>query len=355
MKIVHVIEGIAEASGVSVFACEVANEQARARHEVCLLVLRRAPQEYPCDAAVRVVTDEHDVGAVDVAHIHGLWTPWPVRLARHFASRGAKVVWSPHGMLTPWAMHYKWLKKTVAWWLYQRRALAKADLLHVTMASEEEDIRRLGLANPSVVAPLGVTLPAPRPSRTPDAKSARTLLFLSRVHPKKGLVNLMDAWGALTSAERAGWRIVIAGPSEDGYVDEVMARARQNGVAESVSAVGPVFGAAKDDLYASSDVFVLPSFSENFGSVVIEALAQGVPVITTKGTPWGELETERCGWWIDVGVEPLAAVLRAAMALSDDDRAAMGARGRALVAAKYQWPAIGRQMLAAYESILGSN
>ena len=104
MKIVHIITGIAEAAGTSVFACEVANEQARAGHEVCLLVLNRATREYPCDAAVRVVGGSREVGAVDVAHVHGLWTPWLVRLARHFASQGAKIVWSTHGMLTPWAL-----------------------------------------------------------------------------------------------------------------------------------------------------------------------------------------------------------------------------------------------------------
>jgi glycosyltransferase involved in cell wall biosynthesis len=348
MKIVHVITGIAEAAGTSVFACEVANEQARAGHEVCLLVLNRATREYPCDAAVRVVGSEREVGAVDVAHVHGLWTPWLVRQARHFASRGAKIVWSTHGMLTPWALGVRRWKKFFAWRLYQRRALASADLIHVTAPAEVDGVRRLGLENRVAIVPLGVHLGNLIP-RAGAADRVRTILFVGRHHRIKGLANLVDAWKL---AARPGWRVVLAGPNQDGYADEVLARAAANGVAESVKYLGSVFGAEKDALYASSDVFVLPSFSENFGSVVVEALAQGVPVIATKGTPWGELETERCGWWIDVGVEPLAAALREAMALSDAERVAMGARGRALVAAKYQWPAIGRQMLAAYEKIL---
>ena len=348
MKIVHVITGIAEAAGTSVFACEVANEQVRAGHEVFLLVLNRVTREYARDAAVRVVGSAREVGAIDVAHIHGLWTPWLVRQARHFASQGAKIVWSTHGMLTPWALNHRKWKKRLAWWLYQWRALKRADLVHVTAECEVEDVRRMGLCNEIVVAPLGVRLgESLARSKPPDRE--RTILFVSRVQKKKGLLNLMDAW---RHVRQAGWRIVIAGPNQEGHVEEVLVRAAANGVAESVKYLGPVFGAEKDALYASSDVFVLPSFSENFGSVVVEALVQGVPVIATKGTPWGELETERCGWWIDVGVEPLAAALREAMALSDEERAAMGARGRALVAEKYQWPAIGARMLGAYGEIL---
>ena len=350
MKIVHVITGIAEAAGTSVFVCEVANEQARAGHEVSLLVMNRTTREHPCDAAVRVVSDASAAGAADVAHVHGLWTPWLTRQARRFAARGARIVWSPHGMLTPWALGVRRWKKFFAWRLYQRWALASADLIHVTAQAEVEGVRRLGLGNRVAIVPLGVHLGKQLP-RDGAADRVRTILFLGRHHRIKGLANLVDAWKL---AATPGWCIVLAGPNQDGYADEILSRAAANGVAESVKYVGPVFGMEKEALYAAADVFVLPSFSENFGSVVVEALAQGVPVVATKGTPWRELETARCGWWIDVGVEPLAAALREAMALSDAERAAMGARGRALVAAKYQWPAIGRQMLAAYRGVIKS-
>ncbi len=348
MKVVHVITGIAEAAGTSVFVCEIAREQAAAGHDACLLVMARAEKEYPCGSNVRIVEDPSAVGVVDVAHIHGLWTPWLTHQARRFSAQGAKIVWSPHGMLTPWALNHRKWKKRIAWILYQSRSLMAADLIHATAQAEVEDVRRVGLCNEVAVVPLGVHLGEilQRESR-PERK--RTILFLSRVQKKKGLLNLMEAWKVI---RQENWRVVIAGPSQEGYIEEVLSRAAENGVAESVTYLGPVFGEAKNRLYASADVFVLPSFSENFGSVVIESLAQGVPVITTKGTPWGELETERCGWWIDIGVEPLAAALRAAMALTDAERAAMGARGRALVEAKYRWPVLGRNMLAAYEKIL---
>ena len=116
--------------------------------------------------------------------------------------------------------------------------------------------------------------------------------------------------------------------------------------------VGPKYGDELQREYATADLFVLPTHSENFGSVVIEALAHGLPVITTKGAPWVEIETNRCGWWIDIGVEPLAKTLRTALSLGDKERCEMGQRGRRFVEAKYTWAAVVKAMEQAYESVV---
>lgn len=180
----------------------------------------------------------------------------------------------------------------------------------------------------------------------------KNVLYTGRVTPIKGLDNLCKA---VEKVDMADWRIVIVGPDQENHVSELKALASRLGVDGSIEFVGPKYGEELQDLYASADLFVLPSYSENFGSVVIEALAHSVPVITTKGTPWEELETRKCGWWIDIGVEPLATALQTAMSLSDEERREMGMRGRKLVEEKYTWPAVAKMLEAAYKEIIDTS
>lgn len=285
-------------------------------------------------------------------HDNGLWLPvnhWAASAARRYR---IPLIIQPHGMLEPWAIQHKGSKKRLALALYQRRDLATARVLVATAEQEYVNLRGLGLCQPIAIIPNGVPLPdadavlarPPRPAGTP-----RTVLFLSRVQGKKGLLNLIDAWAQVRPA---GWRLQIAGPEEDGHLAEVLARARQAGVSEAVEYAGVVDGAAKTALYHGADLFVLPTFSENFGVVVAEALAHGLPVITTHGAPWADLPAFGCGWWIPIGVEPLAGALREALALSDAERAAMGERGLSYVR-RYDWAAIAGDMAAVYRWVLG--
>ncbi len=286
-----------------------------------------------------------------ILHDHGVWLP-----SNHWVASAARLtntplVIQPRGMLEPWAMNYKAWKKRLGMGLYQWHDLKTARVLVATATTEYENLRELGLRQPIAIIPNGVHLQVFDEQQQLAAcgtKQQRTVLFLSRVQGKKGLLNLIEAW-AKVSAD--GWRLQIAGPDEDGHLAEVLSRVQQVGVANSVEYVGVVDGEAKSQLYRSADLFVLPTFSENFGVVVAEALAYGVPVITTRGTPWADLETFDCGWWIDIGVDPLVAALRQAMTLSDAERAAMGARGREYVR-RYDWDGIAKQTVDVYRWIL---
>ena len=292
----------------------------------------------------------------DLVHIHGIWN-MPFHIAAKIA-RQMKIpyVIAPRGTLEPWSLAQKMWKKRLAMFLYQRKDLREASALHATAASEGEEFRRLGFTQPVITSPNGVIVPKDMPPRTLHADGKHRAIFVSRMHPKKNVLGLVEAWAKIRPE---GWVCELVytkrGETETAYEAQVKERVAALGLEDQFIFTGPLMDNAKWTAYRRADLFVLPTFSENFGIAIPEALHAELPVITTKGTPWGELETERCGWWIDIGVEPLAAALREAMALSDDDRAAMGARGRSLVAAKYQWPAIGRQMLAAYESILESD
>lgn len=292
---------------------------------------------------------EAAANGVAVVHDNGLWMPMHVAVATAARRSGTPLVISPKGMLMPWARQYKRVRKEISWWLYQRWALASAAMLHASALSEAEAIRSAGFHQPIAVVPNGVAIPDQLPA-SPIPNKQRTALFLSRVHPKKGLPLLLEAWATL---QPANWRLIIAGPDELGHTSELQAKARATGLQSAVSFPGPVAEQDKWELYAAADLFVLPTHSENFGIVVPEALAAGTPVLTTTGAPWREVKTHDCGWWVSPTTEALTEALSDAVARSDAERAAMGRRGRQLVKENYTWAAVGKQMVAAYRWLLG--
>jgi glycosyltransferase involved in cell wall biosynthesis len=284
---------------------------------------------------------------IDLIHNHGCWLP--INSAAVSVARRLRLplVFTPHGMLRRWALRHNRLRKRVAWTLYQARDLRGASLIHVTSVEEGIEVRELGLRNPVAVIPHGV--PMPPLDRSLVRREPRTALFLGRLHPVKGVENLLEAWAAVRPRN---WRLVLAGPDEAGYQKHLEGRRDALRLGDSVEFSGPVSEGRKWTILQSASLFVLPSFTENFGLSAAEAMASALPVITTKGTPWQEIEKEGCGWWVEVGVGPLVAALREATDLVDEARLAMGTRGRALVARKYGWPAVGQRMLRSYEWLL---
>ena len=296
----------------------------------------------------------------DLVHSHGLWM-YPGVEAR-LLSRRQNIPWilSPHGMLNPWIQTRSRLKKTVASLLYENKNLRTVDCLHSTAILEATNLRNQGLKNPIAVVGIGLDVSLYSPeydeqeliNKWPELRDKKRLLFVSRIHPKKGLLNLAKVWGDL-SKKYPDWHLVIAGPDELNHKAKIAEAIQSVGAENSTTFTGPVHGKLKTGLFAGSDVFVLPTFSENFGIVVPESLASGVPVITTTGAPWDVLEEHKCGWWIDIGVDPLRDAMEQAMSMSDDERAEMGQRGRKLVEQKYTWTAIAEQMASVYKWLLG--
>ena len=288
-------------------------------------------------------------------HTQDLWTP-EVHLASRVARRlSLPLVMSITGTLTPWALRHKAAKKKLGWHLFQKRDLEGAAAIHVTSRREAADIRRLGLGNPIAVIPLAVPItdsgePGER-GRT-GTGGPRTVLYLSRIHEKKGLIHLVRAWDRLRPD---GWRVVIAGQDDFGYRSVLEREIRARGLESHFTFRGFVPRLEKDRLYREADLFVLPTYSENFGLVVPEALSRSLPVITTTGTPWEELDTRHCGWWIETGTEPLIGALRDALALSDRERAEIGSRGRRLVEEEYSPRKLGERMPALYRWLTGGS
>lgn len=287
-----------------------------------------------------------DMGA-QIIHDHGVWLHTNHVAAGVSRELGLPLVVTPRGMLTEWAFRYKPWKKRIAWKLYQRSDLGSAKLFHATSDQEADGLQALGLRQSVAVIPNGVDVPA---RRAPAPRNGpRKLLFLSRINPTKGLLDLVDAWASLRPD---GWRVIVAGPDESNYKAVVQEAIRARGLEGAFSFTGSVDGEDKWELYRSADLFVLPTYSESFGVVVAEALACGVPAITTRGAPWQELASERCGWWVEMGVAPLVSALREATALSDEERREMGRRGKALVAKRYSWCSVAEKMVGVYDWLL---
>jgi glycosyltransferase involved in cell wall biosynthesis len=282
-------------------------------------------------------------------HDHGIWLATNHVSARTARRNHIPRVVSVRGMMSDWALAQSRVRKSIAWRLYQRRDLLDAALIHVTSRIELAQVRRKGIKTPFAVIPNGVDIPESI-STPADPVGARSALFLSRIHRGKGLLDLVVAW---STVRPRGWRLLIAGPDEDGHRAEVERLVSEQGISEEVDFVGPVDDHRKWDLYRKAGLFILPSHSENFGIVVAEAMAAGLPVITTKGAPWQELQTHRCGWWVDVDVPSIASALREATALTSEERAAMGERGRSLVRERYTWRGVATQMSEAYAWVLG--
>lgn len=293
----------------------------------------------------------------DIVHLHGIWNLELHRCAVICRRWGIPYVIAPRGMLEPWSLKQKWLKKRIARWLYQDRDLRYAAALHATAESEAEQLRKLGFTNPIIVSPNGVNVPK---NFDRVEHVGRRVLFVSRMHPKKGVMELVEAWHRLKltthNSQLTNWLCelvyTVGGGFEKEYETKVKARVNELGLQDQFVFTGALNDDEKWAAYARADLFVLPTYSENFGIVVAEALWAGVPVVTTKGTPWSELDEKHCGWWIDIGVEPLVDALKEAMSLDDAERRAMGVRGRKLVEEKYTWDAVVKAMVKGYEEVL---
>lgn len=295
---------------------------------------------------------------LDIVHGHGLWM-FPTLYARRAAVRErVAFVLSPRGMLDRWSLERSALRKALAWRAFERANLASAALFHATSDAEADAIRALAFSQPIAMVPNGVDLPdlSRTPARAvlenahPELRGKRWLLFLSRLHPKKGLAELLDAWRSL-EARFPGWHLVVAGPETDGHGMAMRRYAGELGLDGRTTFTGMLAGSAQACAFGNAELFVLPSHAENFGLAVAEALAYGLPAIVTKAAPWRALADERCGWWIDNERPALRQALELSLALASPELRDMGRRGRELVARRYSWRQVACELLAAYRWI----
>ena len=293
--------------------------------------------------------------APDIIHVHGLWVSssfWAADLA---LDHGVPLVIHPHGMLEPWALQQKSIKKKIALKTYQRRMLERAAILVATSEVELQSLRDLGFNRPIAILPHGVDVHlATQEQKKQVIGGRRKALFMSRIHPKKGLLELMDAWREI-SKEFPNWDLQIAGGFNDkGYFTKVKKFVLDNKLSGSVFFLGHISSDLRHAVMADADLFVLPSFSENFGLVVLDALSNGLPVITTKATPWTELGKTGVGWSTEVGIEPLKDALRHAMKLPHHVLIEMGQAG-VEYSKRFSWAHSADKLVKVYRWLHGSD
>lgn len=369
IKSIHIVPSInTEASGPSYSVPKLCEELGGQGEKVELHVLSPAPanpsfQQYTIHAhpawplVPRIGISPHmhkalikSAKTAQIIHNHSLWMLPNIYPASAVKGTRCRLVTAPRGTLSEYALNRsRWLKMAV-WAFGQGNVLRSSACLHATAEIEYREIRRKGLRAPVAIIPNGIEIP-PDQNHENNSKQSRRLLFLGRIHPKKGIDVLLYAW-SVVERKYPDWELHIIGPDNNGYLSQMRALAKDL-LIERVVFPGPVYGSEKSRAYWSANLYVLPTHSENFGLTVAEALVHGVPAIVTNGAPWEGLEKENCGWWIDVGVEPLVECLREAMSKKPEDLAEMGMRGRQWMERDFSWDRIGKMMHKTYEWVLG--
>lgn len=304
----------------------------------------------------------------DLIQMQSIWDIPYHQLAKVAQKLRIPYIITPRGMLEPWSLKQKYWKKKLALMLYQMKDLQRAACIFTTAEMEAKNVRKLGVHVPISVIPNGIETEGYFCRESIDGVK-KQILFLSRVHVKKGIELLIDAYSHLHN-DFPDWSVVIVGNGEADYIKALKDRVNSSDLENYIKILPPVFGDAKIKLYQESSLFCLPSYSENFGMVIAEAMSCGVPVITTNGTPWQLLngkeatmsaslellgEDRRTGWCIELSVDNLESALREAMSMKFSDLYEMGQRGSKLVNENFNYHSVAKKTKRLYEWILNNN
>ncbi len=381
MEIIYIVGGLyTEASGIGRILCDLANAMGQRGNPVRVYTAY-CKNEKPADhlltppnrciaepglwmgrlssspALKRKLTS--DIPDVDVVHNHSMWM-LPNAYSSQIAYNLKKpVLFTAYGYLEPWALsHSRWKKRVVGWW-FQNRDLKRAACIHVNSIHEIEGIRSYGLKNPIAVIPNGVRLSdfSDLPDRSefitayPALSDKRIILFLSRLHPKKGLSHLVAAWKRIKGDHRE-WHLVIAGP-DDGHETEIRRQVEKMALSESVTFTGLLTGRDKLAAYSAADVFALPSFSEGFSMAILEALSCRLPVLITPMCNFPDVAKIGAGIEVMPDIDHTEKGLRDLIEMSDNERNRAGRLGRQLIEESYTWDYIAAKMMDLYKWMSG--
>lgn len=289
---------------------------------------------------------ESVAGDVDIIHSHMLWKAVNIYPGLVAKKNNVPFLISPRGTLSTWALNHAAWKKKLSLIFGQKKALDAVSVFHATAESEKSEIESFGYNKTAcTVIPNGIDIP-----KLYEIKKKKRLVFVSRIHEKKGVGLLIKVWSSLQLLFPS-WSLSIVGPLNNEYAKSMMALSKELKCV-NIEFTGELYGAEKDKYLQESSLFVLPTHSENFGMVVAEALANSIPVICSKGAPWAGLEQYECGWWINNDYESLYKQLETSMSLDLSELNNMGMKGREWMSTEYSWDAIAKRMIQSYTLLL---
>ena len=288
----------------------------------------------------------------DLIHCHGIWT-FLARTNRAWKKSGKPYLISPHGMTMPSAMKFARWKKAIFWPLFENRNLQKASCLHALSQFEADSIRQLGIKTPIALIGNGVDIPDHSSSQIKNSQSGiRTLLYLGRLHPIKGIEKLLDAWNKVQTSNLGDspWRLQIVGWGKESYVQHLKLRVADTNDGDSIEFTGPLFGDQKHLAMHQANAFVLPSSSEAFPMALMEAWSHGLPAVATKtcNVLTNHAKANDAALFVDDSVECIAEGIRRVVSMSDQERQLKGNLVRSIVADEFSWHSISTKLSNVY-------
>ena len=300
----------------------------------------------------------------DIYHANGLWM-----YSNHITCAVARekhrpYIITPHGMLYPDALKRSYWKKWPLKVLHFNKDIMQATCIHATCKKEEEYIRQFGykghvaiIPNPCFIPDYAEELYAKKVNLFLGCSLPKNFGFLGRLHPRKKIENLLYGFKEVVKESNGAaqsCKLVVMGKGDAEYEQFLRSEVERLGLTESVKFMGFVSGREKYEALSELAALFVPSDFENFGMIVTEALSVGTPVMASLGTPWEDLNTENCGWWVDRSVESVANVMREVLSMPVEQLLDMGERGRRLVAQRYEASKVASQMIGLYDKIMTS-
>ena len=286
-----------------------------------------------------------------IVHVNGIWTLDSTIILLIAFLFNVKTVVSPHGMLLKYALRNKSFKKKIAMFLYQKKILSKATIIHCTSKEELTVLDKLNLSN-SYFIPLGVRVYKDNKileNIKNNKFNNNYILFIGRYNKIKNLDSLIKAWNKIRSSK---WKLLIAGPDENEYKSYIKKLINQFSLNKSVYLFNHANDKFKNKLFLKSKFFIMPSYGESFGLVIGEALANYLPVIATIDTPWSEIEENKCGWLTKTDINSLTLTLRKVINLDEATRIKYSINANKLIYNNYNLDTMIDNFYDMYKSIL---